>query len=64
MWSKDIGPRKELIDAILLNGHVIKLPSKLGFIFVNLCYSDFGQRSFLLERMDVMQGLNTIQTPE
>lgn len=64
IWPKDIGPTKELIDDVLLNVHVIKLPSKFVFIFASLCYSEVSSEIFLIKRMEVMQGLNTIQTPE
>lgn len=64
IWPKDIGPRKEPIDDVLLNDHVIKLPSKFVFIFVSLCYSEVSSEIFLIKRMEIMQGLNTIQTPE
>lgn len=44
-----IGPGREPAVVILLDGHVIKLPSKYLFIPIDWDALSLGQRSFLLQ---------------
>lgn len=50
MAREDIGPRTELTNFTLLNGHVVELPSKYFCLHPQICDTlHLGHKNFLLQ---------------